>query len=183
MLFKRSKKEIPDELPDLTLNDSGEIKESSVVRIQKEFPTKEISKPKIIYDEEKEPEILNSDTEQEESGFFKEVMDNLVKDTKNIDKIESFYNNRFMTEDIVSQMRTYWENKKPELLMKSVGKDLKEKIAGKTEKLHKLEHEWQDIYFALLTKEEEIRSEEKELKEDINEFMSVCKKAYKKKKN
>lgn len=185
MLFKRNKKEAPQELPDLTFaeQDAGSTG-ITVEKVQRAFPSQPISKPKILYADVKAEESPEDEQiEEGETGFFKEIMGSLVKDTKNIEKIESFYNNRFMTEDIVSQMRNYWENKKPELLMKNVGKNLKDKIAVKTEELHKLEHEWQDIYFALLSKEDQIRSEEKELKEDINEFMTVCKKAYKKKKN
>ena len=108
------------------------------------------------------------------------MISNLMQESKNIEKVESFYNNRFMAGDIVNQMRNYWEEQKPELLLKNVGKDLKEKILSKSNKLHKLEHEWQDIYFALTSKEEEIRGEEKELKEIISEFISVCKKASRK---
>jgi hypothetical protein len=174
-LFNRSKKTVPDELPDLALEENNEK-----IKIIDKYEDKK--KPKLIFDESNN-EVLNEQNEQDDSGFFKEVMSSLVKDTKNLDKIESFYNNRFMTEDIVDQMKSYWENKKPELLLKSVGKDLKVKIAEQTEVLHKLEHEWQDIYFALLNKEEQIRDEEKELKQTITEFMDVCKRANKKRKN
>lgn len=170
-LFNRSKKDIPTELPDLTFDSSlgktPSISSQDFVNIKQQEP---------LTDEKPQ------DYSTEKDGFFKEIMGTL-NETKNIDKIESFYNNRFMTEDIVQQMRSYWENKKPELIMKNVGSDLKDKISTKTDKLHRLEQDWQDIYFKLTSKEEEIRAEEKELKEAIAEYVTVCKKAYKRKKN
>ena len=45
----------------------------------------------------------------------------------------------------------------------------------RTEKLHKLEQEWQQIYFDLIAKEEEIRKEERELKGTVSEFITAFK--------
>jgi hypothetical protein len=42
--------------------------------------------------------------------------------------------------------------------------------------LQGLEKEWQDIYFDLIEKEEEIKDKEKELKKMLKEFIELCKK-------
>ena len=42
--------------------------------------------------------------------------------------------------------------------------------------LQKLEGEWQKIYFDLISKEDEMKNQEKKLKEVINEFTEVFKK-------
>ena len=42
--------------------------------------------------------------------------------------------------------------------------------------MQELEKEWQERYFDLIEKEEEIRDVEKELKKILGEFVEVCKK-------
>ena len=42
-----------------------------------------------------------------------------------------------------------------------------------------LEKEWQEIYFALLFKEEEIRKEEKVLKEALSDFINIVRNSVK----
>ena len=50
-------------------------------------------------------------------------------------------------------------------------------LLEKTDKLHHLEKDWQEIYLGLIKKEEEIRKEEKELKDSLSEFIGVYKKS------
>jgi len=80
-------------------------------------------------------------------------------------------------------MREYWEKQQPEILLKNVSGDLKNKLMNKTNKLHKLEKEWQEVYFHLMEKEDLIRKEEKELKGDLSEFINLYKSSLKKKKD
>jgi hypothetical protein len=188
-LFKRSKKEIPAELPDLALDSEekpfGNEENSNLNNMTKsdfapantEFPVQKRQE----YTKKSASESNSFESDDDDKGFFKDLIKNLIDEQKNVDKMESFYNNKFASDDLVHQMRTYWEEQKPELLLKNVGSDLKAKMNEKTNKLHILEKEWQDIYFALLSKEEEIRTEEKDLKEVIGEYITICKKALGKK--
>jgi len=72
-------------------------------------------------------------------------------------------------------MREYWQKQQPELLLKNISGELKNKLSAKTNKLHQLEKEWQEVYFSLLAKEDEIRKEEKDLKESLAEFIDLLK--------
>lgn len=114
---------------------------------------------------------------KEEKTFYKEILNTITEDIKDVDKIDDWYNKRFMAEDVLKKMRNYWEKKKPELVMQNIGLDLKEKIADRSDRLHSLEKEWQDMYFALISKEDEIRKEEREVKKLLTEYMELCKKA------
>lgn len=185
-LFSKSKKEIPAELPDLAF-DKSEVTANNNENIPSSIASKSLPLrqgfefPTQKYSESTKKVTEKQQDDDEDKGFFKDLIKNLIQEQKNVDKMESFYNNKFATEDLVHQMRSYWEDQKPELLLRNVGSDLKEKMSEKTNKLHILEKEWQDVYFALLSKEEEIRNEEKELKEVISEFITVCKKSMGKK--
>jgi len=183
-LFK--KKKVPEELPDLAIDEiskknSLEEGPSEEKQIQEE-KTKPDYKPLPRFNSSKEnssDESVSdfSGLDEEEKGFFKEIMENITKETEDIDKLDSWYKNKFLPEDIVSQMRQYWEKQSPEIILKSIGKELKDELLEKTGKLHQLEKEWQSIYFDLLAKEDEIRKEEKELKEALSELMNLFKKS------
>jgi len=110
-----------------------------------------------------------------EKGFFKDLIKNVTDENTDLNEVDSWYANKFLPGDIVCQMREYWENQQPELLFKNFGGELKTKLNEKSEKMHKLEGEWQEIYFSLLSKEKEIRKEEKELKESLSEFLILFK--------
>ena len=117
--FKSSKKEIPAELPDLALD------EASRKQIQENLGQSTEYKPFVNQDHKdnvhiqnilaikpkKEIQIIDKESSQDETekGFFKDMISNLMQESKNIEKVESFYNNRFMAGDIVNQMRNYWE--------------------------------------------------------------------------
>src|SRR3989339_754121 len=68
------------------------------------------------------------------------------------------------------------DNEKTNSIIKVLGKNFQEKISVKINHLQSLEKEWQNIYFDLIEKEEEIKDEEKELKELLAEFVKICKK-------
>lgn len=113
---------------------------------------------------------------QDEEGFFKDLMKNITSDLSNIDHIDSLYKKKLQGEDIVQQMRNYWEKQKPELALRNMNNELVTQLKEKTENLHSLEKEWQQIYLSLIEKEEQMREDEKELKKMLAEFIDNYKK-------
>jgi len=126
--------------------------------------------------------MRKSAPEEQEQGYFKELIKSVTEANTDVDKLSSWYENKFLPNDLVFQMREYWEKQQPEILMKNIRGDLKRELMHKTDKLHTLEGEWQDIYFRLLAKEDEIRQEEKELKDSLSQFMDLFKRAAKEQK-
>ncbi len=199
-----NKKRVPSELPALSLNDSLPQSQEKVVA-QPQVPKVQsypplplspqvpivrtpVQAPKNLVAIPLQPQLVTTqDTHaaayeksraivEEERSFFKDLLKNVTQETKNIEKLEEWYENKFASEDIVHQMKNYWEDQKPQVMINSLGKGLKDRMLQKTEMLHKLEKEWQESYSTLLIKEEEIRAQEKELKEILAEFLTMCKK-------
>ncbi len=112
----------------------------------------------------------------EDQGFFKDMISHAMGEMESLDRLDEWYKNKFQSEDVVAQLRQYWKQQRPEMLLKIFGAELREKILKKSDSLHSLEKEWQEIYFALLSKEEALRKEEKELKQMLGEFVGLCKK-------
>ncbi len=178
------KKDVPEELPNLVVDD---------VITKPKLEEKQLEKKSEISQEaspiQKLPTVPSSELNDkikelsvdDESGYFKDLMKNVIGEVNDLDEENSWYKNKFLPGDIVFQMREYWEKQKPEILLKNIGGDLKNRLTEKTDKLHKLEKEWQEVYFHLLTKEEEIRKEEKELKESLSEFIDLIKHSTKRK--
>lgn len=171
------KKNVPEELPDLVideikdkLKDNSKNSEGSPKLVQQKI---EASKPelRVINNEKKEDKhIIDKD-----KSFFNKLLTDINVEINDVVKLEGWYNNKFINNDIVTDMKDYWEDKKHELVIKSIGKGFKEKISVKIESLQVLEGEWQDIYLKLIEKEEELKNEEKELKKIVSEFMEMCK--------
>ena len=181
-LFK--KKEVPDELPSLAVEGIAQRKGVG------SMANGDVSKYNSISERPVEPRFADLDLKDEvqvkikslppiddDQGYFKELIKNVIEGTHNFDKLDSWYNNKFLKEDMIFHMREYWEKQQPELLLKNISGELKIKLLEKTNKLHMMEKEWQNIYFNLLSKEEQIRKEEKELKESLSEFMDLIKKS------
>jgi len=171
-LFKR--KEVPEELPDLAtdkLEKTGIDKDKEIVN---------------SYLREKEAETVKPATEkieksEEENSFFNKLQGDLNNELTSLNKLENWYSNKFLPQDTVAEMKSYWEKQKEGSVIKIIGKNFKGKINEKTEKLQKLEKEWQGTYFQLIEKEEEIRKEEQELKKVLAEFVGLCKATKKRK--
>jgi hypothetical protein len=206
-LFKRLKKsedEVPKELPTLAVDEikaniekqesvntkgSDDFEESGAF-FEKEYGvslTDDESKPafsdkNLITNVNKASNEMSSFVDNDEKSFFKDLLKNVNEESKSLQKLDDWYTREFASKDIVHQMREYWEKQKPDLVMKYVGNEMKDKLITKTNKLHNLELEWQKIYFELMQKEEAIRQEEKELKETLSEFVKLCKKHLGKKK-
>lgn len=117
-----------------------------------------------------------------DQGFFANIIKDLTQESNNIDKLDQWYNNKFLPGDLVNQMREYWENQSPEVVFNSLGGELKKELMDKTNQLSNLEREWQEIYFKLMSKEEEIRNEEKDLKETLAKLIKIYKRSSKNKK-
>ncbi len=194
MAFLFKKKEVPEELPDLMIDEIGKRQESQIQEKEesdseekkfKPLPTKDFSslvqQPNQPASAEK-PQQPSTELTDDEKGFFKDLIKNIMNEVENLDKLDSWYRNKFFPEDIVSQMREYWEKQSPEVILKSIGSDIKAKLMEKIDRLHQLEKEWQTIYFNLLAKEEEIRKEERELKESLSEIINLFKKSLARKK-
>jgi len=188
-LLKISKKKnIPDELPEL-ITDKIEknLKEIKTVSQQEESKPVEKIETKIEKQPEIKTEVKKEDTKPvekieikkpkltEDKGFFAELDNYLNKEIKNLHQLENWCNSKFLSRDIVSDMKNYWEKQKNNSVIQILGKGFQEKIAEKTTKLQLLEKEWQTVYFDLIEKEEQIRTEERELKKALAEFLEFCK--------
>jgi len=135
--------------------------------------------PEPIIQPESTPPTPNQPMEDEES-FFSELQEDITKEIGNLNKLETWYNNKFLPRDVVTEMKNYWEKQKGNSIIKILGKNFQERISEKTANLQNLEKEWQNIYFDLIEKEEEIRDQERELKKLLAEFVEVCKRKTKK---
>ena len=173
-LFK--KKKIPDELPEIPEQDFvEEIKEKPEDKeiIKNHLNSKELTKSFEKISESNEKKI--SDKLEVEESFFTELQNNILKEIEDLNKLERWYNNKFLPADVVSEMRRYWESKKINPIIKIMQNGFREKIEEKIDSLQRLEKEWQEIYFNLIEKEEEIKDEERELKKILKEFIELCK--------
>jgi hypothetical protein len=190
------KKQVPDELPELATDeieerlDTDKLEEhknfvSNVLKEEEKFtgPMVEVPKKSLESEEitekpieqEPPPEMPKPKPRIEEEGFFSKFENNLSKEIGDLDQLESWYKQKFLARDIVSDMRNYWEGQKNNSVIKILGRNFQERISERTEKLQELEKEWQNVYFDLIEKEEEIREQEKELKKLLSEFVEVCK--------
>ncbi len=190
-IFK--KRHIPDELPALATDEIENRLESQEAKDDKEivnsYLKQEENKEKERIEEEPKTKIEVKPEEKKEEklpeieeSFFNEMQDNISKELTNLNKLESWYNEKFLPQDIVSDMRKYWEKQKSGSVIQVLGRNFKERIAEKTTKLQELEKEWQNTYFDLIEKEEEIREQERELKKVLAEFVEICKRRAKTKK-
>ena len=197
-LLKKNK--VPDELPELAID---EIKERLSQNMLKDEAIKTSGKnlpllPKDKGEEESAAVIKNFLKESEkisqpvkenkievkdaaafkedERGFFKEIINEINSKERNIKNIDSLYNRKLISGDIVNGMKEYWEKQKPGIIIQNIGRNFRDKINEKTSELQKLEKEWQAGYFQLVEKEEDIREKDKELKELLSEFVKSCKK-------
>jgi len=159
---KFKKKDVPDELPDLAIDEvKNKIKESE----EKESEKKEDPSP------ETEPEKVGEKLEEsldhkkvdikKGSGFFDKFLEDLKEEVEDLEQFDKWIDG-------------YWKDKKKDIIVKNLGGGFKDRIDDKSNKLHKLEEEWQEYYFKLMKKEEEIEELEKELKKDMRKFMEAC---------
>lgn len=198
---------VPDELPDLAIEDGSVVSSDSKVKDVKnpdllsenrkdiiEAPVSEdvtsISSNKAVAGEdylefqnksvkkiEGGPEsfLEMSKADRNQSGFFNQVLENINEEIEDMGKLEDWYKDKFANQDVVSGMKDYWEGNKADMIIRSFGSEYKKRIATKVKRLQELENEWRSIYFQLVKKEEEMKKEEKELKETVSEFVEICK--------
>jgi hypothetical protein len=173
-----SKRKAPEELPDLVIDEIKEkLKQNEAAPLQ--VIKKEEEKKIILTEKPKETklevQIPKSENIDREKSFFNKILVDINSEINDLGKLEDWYENRFIQKDIVADMKDYWEDKKQELVIKSIGKSFRDKINEKISHLQELEKNWQDAYMQLIEKEEELKKEEKELKKVISEFMEMCK--------
>jgi len=158
-LFK--KKNVPSELPDLISDDfekkvvekDVEKDADSISNHLKEEVKKESKvedKKEEVVEKSVEPSVVSNENVSSEKSFFRDLENNLNSEIEDLDKLESWYENKFVPQDVVSDMRSYWENQKTQSVLKILGKNFKERISTQTHNLQKLEGEWQNIYFDLI---------------------------------
>jgi hypothetical protein len=173
------KSSVPHELPDLALDSSNNINPKPVVE------------KKPVVDASKHITPLSNVTEHEEikkqidehlgddfikkAGFFDKILEDVNGEIDDLGKLEDWYEKKFLPQNIVSNMRGYWEGNKADILIQSFGAEYKRKINEKIKALQVLEGDWREIYFKLIKKEEEMKNEERELKETLSEFVDLCK--------
>jgi hypothetical protein len=158
---------------------------------QDSLPEKQI-KQESKYIAEEKPEIEKKESIPEEKtndeksypkickdSFFIKLQENLNKEMDSLNRLEEWYNTKLLPEDTLSEMKNYWEKQKSSSVIQIIGKDFQDKITKKIILLQELEKSWQDIYFNLIEKEEQIKEQEKELKKMLAEFIEFCKKRVK----
>jgi hypothetical protein len=189
MVFLKKKK-APSELPELIIdklegskksNELSELKEAIVrdrpyeEKIQTYSPSEEKRDTSSREIQEKMKSLQSEKIKVDnEKAFFTTILNDINNELNNGKTIEEWYKNEFLPKDIVNEMKDYWGSQKKEIVIKSLGKNFKEKIETKIEQLKNMESEWQTIYFELIKKEEEIKKEENELKKIISEFVEMC---------
>ena len=108
-------------------------------------------------------------------GFFDKILDDVNEDIGDLGKLGEWYEKKFLQQDVVSDMKGYWEGNKEDILIQSFGAKYKKEINDRIKILQKLEGDWREIYFKLIKKEEEMKKEERELKDTLSEFVGLCK--------
>lgn len=192
--FLKNKK-VPDELPDLATDELGkdvdrrleDDKDIIEEHLKQEssfggFGGKEEKDNLVQTNKKKEADNISEDHESKKSrkSFFNDLEKHISSEIDDLDKLEDWYENKFLPQDVVGGMREYWESQKNNSVLEVLGKNFKQRINEKTKELQEREREWQNIYFDLVEKEEEIRDSEQELKSILAEFVEICKR---KKKN
>lgn len=120
-------------------------------------------------------ETLLENDDFPKTGFFDEILEDINGGLADTEKLEDWYEKKFVNEDVVGNMKGYWEGNKSDIIIKSFGAEYKRQINDKVKVLQKLEEDWREIYFRLVKKEEEMKKEERELKETVSEFVNLCK--------
>jgi hypothetical protein len=136
----------------------------------------EASAEEPAQEEETEEEAVKGYKLDPNKSFFNNLLNELNERETDISKLNQWYKTRFPKGNALEEMKGYWQEKKDELILESVGKELKAKLDVQMKKLQRLEGEWQKIYFDLVTKEEEMKKQEKKLKEIVKEFTAVFRK-------
>lgn len=116
------------------------------------------------------------DDKLSKNSFFDNVLEDINSGIADVEKLEEWYEKKFVGEDVVSNMKGYWEGNKADIIIQSFGAEYKRQINDKVSVLRELEEDWREIYFRLVKKEEEMKKEERELKETVSEFVNLCKK-------
>lgn len=120
-------------------------------------------------------ENLVKDEKFSKNSFFDDILEDINGELPDNEKLEDWYEKKFVDEDIVSNMKGYWEGNKADIIIQSFGAEYKREINSKVRALRELEEDWREIYFKLIKKEEEMKKEERELKETVSEFVNLCK--------
>lgn len=176
------KQEVPEELPDIwsavlepPLEKQSAQSNSSIVNDANTSPVPlRVSKENIP--EQQTPLEKGAPINSDASGFMNQIKENLSKEKDDLEKLEKWYTKQFSSQDILSNMKTYWENHKEGFIIRAVGENFQEKIESEIANLGNLENEWQKIYFQLIEKESQIKEGEKKLKGFMAEFFGECKK-------
>lgn len=119
--------------------------------------------------------ISQSSEDSSRPKFFDKILNDINGEIQDISNLENWYENKFESEDIVSNMKGYWEGNKADILIQSFGNEYKKKINEDIKELQRLEEDWRVIYFGLIKKEEEMKKVEQELKSNLSEFVDLCK--------
>jgi hypothetical protein len=197
-LFK--KESAPDELPDLAIDELKKTLKkdfSEKEEVKNEEKKEETQKPEEVKNEEKAPEQTEKEENNEkippesieekkenkseekvnlDKSFFNPLIKELKKDNFDPSKIDGWYKQQFSEKSAIEGMKEYWEKQKNEFITESIEKEFKTKISERMVYLQKLESEWQEIYINIIKKEEEMKKEEKNIKDIIKEFSEVLKK-------
>lgn len=197
----KKKKSAPAELPDLI---SDELEKESNEKLNsflkeeesKTLPSKKEESEKVhvsekkefIRDEKTNTNVVNrlvkgvEETKERPAkihsvnkSFFGELQKNISKELSDLENLDQWYDEKFSSTKVLDDMKDYWKKQKKENLLEILGQDFKRKIDEKISRLQNVEKKWQSIYFDLIEVEEEIKVEEKELRDLLGEFAKICK--------
>ncbi|MDA3836628.1 MAG: hypothetical protein PF542_03320 [Nanoarchaeota archaeon] len=108
-------------------------------------------------------------------SFFSDLQKDISKEISDMNELDKWYDNRFSSSDVLDDMKTYWNKQKKQDVLEVLGQDFQKRINEKISKLQEVEKKWQSIYFDLVEVEEEIKDEEKGLKDLLKDFAKICK--------
>ncbi len=163
---KELQEKIPSTLPDLELKKTESVEKTNKGAFQENVPKQEEFKGRSLNFESKH---VNDRT------FFSNILENISKETKDIERAEKFYKEGLLSQDLLSGMKKYWNDQKKNILFTSKEESLKQKLLDKINFLQEHEIKWQMHHLALIDEEEKIRTGEIELKKMLREFKELCK--------
>jgi hypothetical protein len=180
-LGKREENNLPESKPIQSKENQINKKHNRVTEERIE-PEKNINENYVEKDVELKKDIIlekKNYSKPPKDSFFTNLQENLNNEMDNINHLEEWYNNKLLPEDTLSEMKKYWEEQKSSSVIQVMGKDFQNKISDKINLLQELEKKWQESYFNIIEKEEQIKEQEKELKKMLAEFIGFCKKRVK----
>ena len=108
------------------------------------------------------------------NAFFSELLQEIDKETADLENAEKFYHEKLLSQDLLSSMKVHWEQKKGDIIFTNEERKLKEKMLKVIRDLQMFEGKWQNLHLAMIEAEESVRVREADLKTMLREFKELC---------